>query len=323
MSLLPIKIIRAHKGEWVWIQSYPMPSTLGVLNAADTNFNLSNYVSLGAPGFGFYVHSTDSHSYHNYYRDMRDESAYSYKKMLLGKNFSFSKAIKEVKKLYDEEQKKSHDDGTKLSKDQILYSYMNCLKVTERAEYEERVYMALRHKSRMFGSNRRLQESSGHHRRVMSSMEHEMRTAQIDLTTIYSPEQLERYKNVGSAFEEMFMSCRRIWDLTTHNVEGHHHAHVYFDMGVFDFIQVPGYFPLMNDGRGVHYFILPEHIVVARSATDFDMVPLKKVSFIFHIARTEPQSEFTVPELGLSFRFSKFEKIKDFVETINAYKNEL
>ncbi|MBP9990888.1 MAG: hypothetical protein KBT45_05620 [Bacteroidales bacterium] len=323
MSLFPQKLIRAHGGELVFIQSFPMNSMLGVLNASDTNYNLSNYISLGYPGMGFYVHSTDSHSYHNYCRDMREASAPSYKKMLKNKNFSYSKTRKEAKRLYNLESAKTQTDNTKISKDQILYSYINCLKVAERAEYEERVYLALRKKSRLFGSNRKLQDSSQHHRRVMASMAHEMRTAQIDLTTIYSPELLERYHKMASAFESMFKCCRRIWDLTTHNVEGHHHAHVYFDMGVFDFVQIPGYVPLMNDGKGVHYFIMPEHIVVARTATDFDMVPLKDVSFIFHIARTEPQSEFAVPELGLSFRFSKFDPIKDFVEEINRYKETL
>ena len=56
---------------------------------------------------------------------------------------------------------------------------------------------------------------------------------------------------------------------------------VYFDLGIFDFIQAPLMTPMMRDAEGNRYFLYPDFIVRSRDNVDFDVFELKGLNFLF------------------------------------------
>ena len=83
------------------------------------------------------------------------------------------------------------------------------------------------------------------------------------------------------AFTEV-ASSHRIWH-SKDSYEGLDSAfeQVYFDLGIFNFIQAPLMTPMMRDSVGQYHFLYPDFWVASRSATDFDVYDLKDLTFLF------------------------------------------
>lgn len=319
MHILSHKFVRVDKKMWVCVPQSYHPINMGVLSEGDSSFNLSNYVSEGTPGSGFFMHQTESRSYHKYCLALQAAERPSYWKMLTGKEFSFKKEIKRVDSAHAATLGNHETSQSILTKELILSSYRSCLDIIAVAEETNRVCDAVHRMAHIYTSDHRYSHVLHRYRRQLSLIEREVRATQLDLAKMYPAEMIDRYREVTAKFLVMAQKCRRIWDLTSPGQDGHRLAHVYFDNGIFDYMQVKGYISKMNTGRGETYYLLPEHILRARSTTDFELLPLNNISFMFHPVGDNVQSEVAIPELGLSFRFSKINEVKEFVDAINNY----
>ena len=56
---------------------------------------------------------------------------------------------------------------------------------------------------------------------------------------------------------------------------------VYFDLGIFNYIQAPLMTPMMRDAEGYRYFFYPEFVVKSKDAVDFSVHSLKELNFLF------------------------------------------
>ena len=95
-----------------------------------------------------------------------------------------------------------------------------------------------------------------------------MRASQINYGDTMSEEQVKMWEKVVDAFNVLAQS-RRVWSV--YNEDGQEaYEQVFFDTGIFDYIQSPHDTPFLRDQNGIHYYIYPTGILVARSSVDFD-----------------------------------------------------
>ena len=171
---------------------------------------------------------------------------------------------------------------------------------------------------------------------VMSHYKNKIRQLENDMNSVIwhvkdhcSPESYEAYSRVVTAFTRV-ASCRRIWFFDPKRRNSY--SQVFFDMGVFDYIRNEAFLPLMRDPEGVHYYLLPDAMVVARSHVDFDVVPLKTLTIVSQeLAIEEPvemlsselgdaASMIRIPEMGLTFYFNHLRPVLHFVHTVDRLK---
>jgi hypothetical protein len=171
-----------------------------------------------------------------------------------------------------------------------------------------------------------------HYRNKISQVTHDIRAAEYRVEEHCSSEPDEAYSRVVAAFSHV-ASCRRVWHYNDNRRE--RYMHVFFDMGIFDYIYNEGMLPLMRDSEGVRYYLLPDAVIVARGSLDFDIVPIKNMTIVSQeLAIEEPTenlltrigdaaSMIKIPELNLNFYFNHVHAIIDFVEAVDRLKATL
>lgn len=321
MKILPIKLERVTDELRVFVSNHFVYSDFGVRQSGEMRYYGRRYVSPYTPGTGFIEHDSESHSYHQFVRDYVAWEKPNYWRLLLGKEPDYDSELRRAKKVLDNTEKGQ--------KREILECYVNALSIGRVSQRMEKITRAVRKRMHNHHSKKLYVSVVSHYKSRIAQLGHDMSSVEYHLKDHYSPEVLAAYEKMVTAFVQM-MSCRRIWCLA----EGkrNRYKQVFFDLGIFDFIRSNTFLPIMRDAAGVHYYILPDCIVVARSSTDFDLVPLKTLTVVSQEMAIEESIEVVssqlgdaasmirIPELNLTFYFNHVRTIVGFVHELNELK---
>ena len=231
-------------------------STFAVRGRHDNKLHLGNYICEWFPGTGFFARNSESHSYNRFVGECRKKLKQSFGTLLLKKEPNFDKEYARVAAVIDK-----CGDGRKR---EILASYQSVLTLAKEEELLQRIVRAIKDKMGDH-SDKRYVSVLMHYKSSIAGLQHDASAAQIDYSREMSEERVAAWRQVVDAFHLMVES-RRVWSVYSVD-DTPAYEQVFFDMGIFDYIQVPGDTPVMRDHRGVHYYLLPDGIVEARLST--------------------------------------------------------
>lgn len=323
MNLFPYKWVKVADGLHVRLSNHYRYSDFGIRNSGEMRYTGRRYVASDMPGTGFIERESESHSYHQFVHRQLAEHSPSYWRMLTNREPNFDKAL--------EEANKALMNATDPCRRDLLECYVNALTVASKEEYAQRVIRAIKDKMR-HRSNQFMSSVISHYKSKIRQLEHTMDAVQWNVKDHCSPETYEAYCEMVQTFTRV-ASCRRIWQMDTR--KRRQYDQVFFDLGVFDYIRSDTYLPLMRDNRGQRMYLLPEMMIVARSAVDFDVLPLKRLTIVCQeLAIVEPTEDMLssigdaasmieIPELKLNFYFNHYHAIRDFVHAVDRLKRTL
>lgn len=323
MNIFPKKRVKVADGLHVKISNHFFYNDFGIRDSHETRYSGRRYIVTGTPGTGFIERESESHSYHVFVRKHVSAMKPSYLRMLLGKEPSFEKALAAANKALataDEPYRR-----------QLLECYVNALTVARKEERMQRVIRGIKDKMG-HRSNKFMVSVMSHYKNKIRQLENDMDSVIWHVKDHCSAETYDAYCKAVDAFTRV-ASCRRIWFYDPRRKDSY--SQVFFDMGVFDYIRHDAFLPLMRDPDGVHYYLLPDALLVARSHVDFDVVPLKNLTVVSQeLAIEEPNeallgqmgdaaSMIKVPEFNLNFYFNHVHAIVDFVRAVDRLKETL
>lgn len=323
MSIFPKKRVKAAEGLPVWISNHFYYSDFGIRAAGEMRYSGRRYIVTGHPGTGFIERESESHSYRLFVRKCMSAMKPSYLRMVLGKEPSFAKTIEEANKALAQ--------CTEPRQREILDCYVNALSVARKEERMQRVIRGIKDKMG-HNSNKFMVSVMSHYKTKIRQLEGDMDSVIWKVKDHCSEETYKAYCDVVDAFTRV-ASCRRVWFYDP--MQRNSYSQVFFDLGVFDYVQHDGFLPLMRDPRGVHYYLLPDAMIVARSHVDFDVVPLKNLTIVSQeLAIEEPNeamlgqlgdaaSMIKIPEFNLNFYFNHVRSVVEFVRTLDVLKATL
>ena len=274
MKLLPKYRKTIAKGLTVWVSNHYCPTLFGIRGHYESSYKSGQYVECGAPGTGFFVRNSSSHSYKNFCKEERAKLVPQYKNMVQGKEFSFEKEIERVTK--------AKEENTNPIRDMILESYLNVLPLAKEAEEAERYVNGIKELSH------RRHHLTSYQSHVMSGIKskiarlgHDVRDIQLYIPKLCGEELYQQFADVAKQFTQV-ASSHRIWSVRE-NYEGLEAAftQVYFDLGIFNFIQAPLMTPMMRDAEGRKIFFYPEFVIRAKDSVDFEVFEMKSLTFLF------------------------------------------
>lgn len=324
MPILPFKRVKVSEGLHVRISNHFYYTDFGVRGRSDMYAYGRRYVPSNVPGTGFFERESDSHSYRAFVREcFAKEYPNSYLRMLLGREPSFDRELKRVATALD------HCDDER--KRPILECYHNALTTARTEERVERIIRGVKDKMG-HRSNKYMVSVLSHYKSKVAKLDKEIASLEYNVGDHCSEETYRAYGEMVEAFAKV-ASGRRTWHYNENNKE--HYPQVFFDMGVFDFIRSKYFLPVMRDSNGVHYYILPDSVIVARSTVDFDIVPLKGMAFVFQdLSIEEPVEAISsrlgdaaslvkIPALNLTFYFNHVRPVIYFIEKMDALRMTL
>ncbi|MBP5515605.1 MAG: DUF4236 domain-containing protein [Bacteroidales bacterium] len=321
-------------------------STFGVRGRNDNIARTANYVQGDTPGTGFFSRSSESHSYRRFVTEERKKTKQNPMTLLLGKEPNFDKEMKRVEKAFEGV---DNDD-----KRRILSAYQNVLAQAKEEEQLQRVVRAI--KDKMGGHpNKMLVSILSHYKSGIATLEHDVAATQINVTAEMTDECKEAWKKVIEAFD-LIVNSRRVWSV--YMEEGDQaYQQVFFDMGIFDYIQSFFDTPVMRDHEGNHYYVYPKGLIAARSSVDFDFYSWKDLDVEFNVVnisalavrptfstrrssgkhgkkhtdaisnlygttRAQVVGEVCIPKLGLHFYVNHTGPAEDFVKALKEFVKE-
>lgn len=274
MKLLPKYRKTIAKGLTVWVSNHYCPTLFGIRGHYESSYKSGQYVECGAPGTGFFVRNSSSHSYKNFCKEERAKLLPQYKNMVQGKEFSFEKEIERVTK--------AKEENTNPIRDMILESYLNVLPLAKEAEEAERYVNGIKELShhRHHLTSYQSHVMSGIKSRI-ARLGHDVRDIQLYIPKLCGEERYQQFAEVAKQFTQV-ASSHRIWSVRE-NYEGLEAAftQVYFDLGIFNFIQAPLMTPMMRDAEGRKIFFYPEFVIRAKDSVDFEVFEMKSLTFLF------------------------------------------
>ena len=274
MKLLPKYRKTIAKGLTVWVSNHYCPTLFGIRGHYESSYKSGQYVECGAPGTGFFVRNSSSHSYKNFCKEERAKLLPQYKNMVQGKEFSFEKEIERVTK--------AKEENTDPIRDMILESYLNVLPLAKEAEEAERYVNGIKELShhRHHLTSYQSHVMSGIKSRI-ARLGHDVRDIQLYIPKLCGEELYQQFAEVAKQFTQV-ASSHRIWSVRE-NYEGLEAAftQVYFDLGIFNFIQAPLMTPMMRDAEGRKIFFYPEFVIRAKDSVDFEVFEMKSLTFLF------------------------------------------
>lgn len=274
MKLLPKYRKTIAKGLTVWVSNHYCPTLFGIRGHYESSYKSGQYVECGAPGTGFFVRNSSSHSYKNFCKEERAKLLPQYKNMVQGKEFSFEKEIERVTK--------AKEENTNPIRDMILESYLNVLPLAKEAEEAERYVNGIKELShhRHHLTSYQSHVMSGIKSRI-ARLGHDVRDIQLYIPKLCGEELYQQFADVAKQFTQV-ASSHRIWSVRE-SYEGLEAAftQVYFDLGIFNFIQAPLMTPMMRDAEGRKIFFYPEFVIRAKDSVDFEVFEMKSLTFLF------------------------------------------
>lgn len=248
-------------------------STFGVRGRYSSGSHMGGqYVFEDYPGTGFFIRNTESHSYNRFVSACRKKNEQNIFTLLLGKEPSMDKEYKRLDEVFatiDDEKKRS-----------ILSAYQNVLSLAKEEEVLQRIVRAVKDKMG-HKANKRLTSVLTHYKSSIASLQRDARSAQINYSNIMSAERIADWEKVMEAFH-LLVNSRRVWAVYDENGTPAY-KQVFFDMGIFDYIQQPGDTPVMRDQNGQRYYLYPDGIIASRSSVDFDFVEWKDIDVLFNV----------------------------------------
>ena len=324
MTLIPVKKVKVDARLRVYVSKHFCYSDFGVLDSRDQGHYGRRFICSGTPGTGFIERESESHSYHDFVRGHPSVQPPSYWRLLLNREPSFDRELKMVNALM-------HNTNDP-RKRELLECYANALTV---GRIEENIQRYIRGVKKKMGHhhNKHMVSVISHYKHKISQLERDVISVEYNVNDHYSPEVMRTYTEMVDAFAKMVDRCRRIWHHNDSKKENF--VQVFFDLGVFDYIRADCFLPLLRDSLGVEYYLLPDTLIVARSSTDFDLVPLKTLTMVFQEMAIEETTELLssrvgdaacmmlVPELHLTFYFNHAHVVIDFIRAIDELKKQL
>lgn len=323
MTIFPYKRMKVTEGLYIRRSEHFFYTDFGVRDPKIHVHTGRRFICTGVPGTGFIERENESHSYHQYVRGLVAKQKPTYWRLVLGLEPSYKKELVRAKKALAE--------ATDPLKRQILDCYVNALTIGATEELTERTIRGIKDKIG-HKSNKYLTSVMSHYKSKVSQMGHDMRSVQLDVKNICTAEQYEAYQKMCEAFEKV-ADCRRVWHANDNTREVY--QQVFFDMGIFDFIRSDSFLPILRDSRGVTYYLLPTHMIVARDTVDFDLVPLKNLTIVCQelaIQETvevvssrlgDAASMVRIPEMNLTWYFNHVRPIMHFVGAYEALQQTL
>lgn len=259
----------------VLVSNHYKPTGFAIRGKYDIAYKSGQFIETDGPGTGFFVRNSSSHAYRDFVKSIARSNRQSYWKMLLGKEFSFDDEIAAAS-----EALRQAGDGVK---NLILEGYVNTLPYAKEAELGERIIRGIKDRS-----HRHKHHLNSYQTGVLTSYKsrvaklgHDVRKIQLHISQICPEERYNRFCDVVKAFSNA-ASSHRIWHVQDNDLHANtRHELVYFDLGIFDFFQTPMSTPMMRTTTGETYYLYPDFILRARKTTDFDIIPLKEVNFIY------------------------------------------
>lgn len=306
------------------------------------------FLTTDAPGVGFFMKSSDSHSYRKFVNEYKQKQKQNFWTLISGKEPNFDRQIKLVEGALET---CSNDP----EKAKILATYQSCLYIAKEAEMLERIVQGI--KDKMGSHTNKLYVSVvSHYKSRIATLDHDIRAAQINVKNGMDEAKLASWGNVVDQFHQL-VDARRVWSVKKGGVESPDaFVQVFADMGIFDFVQSPFDTPILRDYNGTHYYFYPSGIVRARSSVDFDMIPYHEltvkasvvdlnslsggvdftmtqagknknkkyahsdvVSSLYGQTRGNTLGALSFPELDLTFLCNHVGPTKDFADALNKY----
>lgn len=323
MALFPYKRVKVTEGLYIRQSKHFFYTDFGVRDGGSGHYGGRRYICTGVPGTGFIERESESHSYHQYVRKMLSQQKPTYWRLLFNLEPSYSRE--------QERARAALSAATDPLKRRILDCYVNALSIGRTEERIERIIRGIKDKIG-HKSNKFLVSVMSHYKNKISTLEHDMRAVQLDVKDLCTPEQYEAYLEMVDAFTKV-AGCRRVWHLNEDKREKY--VQVYFDMGIFDFIRSECFIPVLRDSRGLHYYLLPTHLIVARDTVDFDVVPLKGLTVACQELAIEETVEvissrlgdaasmIRIPDLDQTWYFNHVRPIMHFVGAYDALNEKL
>lgn len=324
MSVFPYKRVKVTEGLYIKRSEHFFYTDFGVRNSGTVGHNGRRYVCIGVPGTGFIERESESHSYHMFVRKLLAKQKPSYWRLLLGLEPSYKKELDRAKAALA----KAKDP----LKRQILDCYVNTLTIGATEENVEHIVRGIKDKIG-HRSNKFLVSVKSHYKNKINQLGHDMRSAQLNLRDTCTPEQFEAYLKMCEAFSKV-ADCRRVWHSNEDTREVY--QQVFFDMGIFDFICTDDTFlPMLRDSKGVTYYLLPTHMIVAYNSDDFDLVPLKGLTIacqelaiqetveVISSRLGDAASMMRIPEFNLTWYFNHVRPIMYFVGAYEELQSTL
>jgi hypothetical protein len=323
MKLIPYRLKKVAEDTRVLVSEHFFYTDFGVCESRKTRDYGRTYVCEGTPGMGFIERDSESHSYHEFIRDIHYRQRPSYWKMVTGQEPDYAREIARTKVALGK--------ATDPKKREILECYGNALAIGKQEEYLERVAQAIKKKIGHH-SNKFLVSVLSYYKNKMSQLDSDMREVELHVKNTCSPEVYAAYDEMVMAFRNV-AACRRVWHLN--EAKRQRFIQVWFDHGTFDFIRNEHYLPILRTSAGENLYLLPEHVIVARSSVDFDVVPLRKVSLICQELAIEETVEslssrlgdaasmMRIPELGHTWYFNHVRPVMHFFETYERLRGML
>lgn len=323
MTILPYKRVKVTEGLYIKRSNHFFYTDFGVRDSGAQRHSGRRYINTGVPGTGFMERESESHSYHTFVRSILAKQKPKYWRMLLNLEPSYNKEIKRAKEALSA--------ASDPMKRQILDCYVNALSIGRTEERIERVVRGIKDKIG-HKSNKFLVSVMSHYKNKISQLGHDMRSVELDVKDTCTAEQYEAYITMVDAFCKV-ADCRRVWHANEKSREMY--QQVFFDMGIFDFIRSAEYLPVMRDSNGVHYYLLPTVMIVARDTVDFDIVPLKNLTIVCQELAIEETVEvissrlgdaasmIRIPEMNQTWYFNHVRPIMHFVGAYEALQETL
>ncbi|MBP5677275.1 MAG: hypothetical protein J6W88_02115 [Bacteroidales bacterium] len=321
--LLPYKRERITEGLTVKVSNHFFYDDFGVRDEGEMRYYGRRYVMSDTPGTGFIEHESESHSYHNYVRDGLAKQKHKWWRLVTGKEPSYRKELKRATAAMEQ--------CTDPKKRQILECYVNALTVGRSEEKMQRIVRGIKDKMGHH-SNKYMVSVMSHYKNKIHQLGHDMTAVEYHVKDHCSAAVYNAYLEMTEAFVKV-ANCRRMWCQDDKAKGGF--AQVFFDLGIFDFIRSDGFLPIIRDGKGISYYLLPDSVIVARSSVDFDILPLKNLTIVCQeMAIEEPvdvlssllgdaASMIKIPEFNLTFYFNHVRPIVEFVNSIDRLKETL
>lgn len=324
MKIFPKSRVKVAEGLHVRISNHFFYSDFGIRESGEMRYSGRRFVMSDTPGTGFIERESESHSYHVFVRELVAKQKPNYMRMLLGREPSFDRAIAEASKAMIQT-----DDRYKRD---LLECYVNALTIARNEERMERIVRGIKDKMG-HRSNKFMVSVMSHYKSKIRQLEHDMASVVWQVEDHCSEETYKAYLQMVEAFTRV-ASCRRIWFLDSANKK-QSQDQVFFDLGIFDYIISKDYLPIMRHPDGTHYYFLPDAVIVARSNTDFDVLPLKNMTIVYQELAIEETNEsmlgrlgdaassIKIPECNLTFYFNHLHPIVNFIQAMDRLKATL
>ena len=316
-------------------------TSFGVRDRHDTGTMSGAFINSPYPGSGFFVHQSESRTYLTFVKEQKKLLQQSFGTLFWHKEPNFNKTIKSVKKVLDK--------GKSCPVcQQVLSAYYNVLPLAKDEEQMARYMRGLKNKVKKAPASKYHSSVLTLYKSRVATLYHSVEGTQLNIAQHLDEAQLQQWGKVVEAFSGL-CSLRRVWhvvekgDKTSYN-------QVFFDLGIFNYIQSPFDTPLMRDSQVNNHYLYPQGMICARSNTDFTFIPMNELDMetaVVDLNSLSPVSlnntikrnsaigslfatttkdmtvgQLTFPKQGLTFYFNRVSPVQEFARLVQEFRSQ-